>query len=539
MTPRTTLKWYFRKYAKPTEQQFAELIDSLFHKGEDTISMDKIDGLGTAIAEKVSLSVYNAGILNTTAQTDQLRQVIGSLIARIKAAEDGIDTNSDNIAGHEIRITNLEGGIADKANRTELSNYILSTVFTDAVSQINQSLTKKADLTLLSQYATNGRVEDIDTRVTALESDIQEKPDRSELALYVLDTVFQAAVERLEELISGMQPHISGSPGEVAYHDGHSVFMQPLMDFGLVATTQEELRLCMDSAPSFKEVFNTWRKFSHLNAADNAVPSDLANWYYDADRSTVVQPNNSTSYTGFISPKAYSTYDITVRVYSTDGDDDTIGLVAAFATDSDGKEHTLSFVRTAKGTGATWACVLDIRAFSLASTANGQAVLADKSAAAATSTQNWRSLGTGSVIHMTRRGNVFTASCSQFGEDTPDPSTEITIDLDALASAHPALELFKGPSPWGYSTFSQANSMYENIAITTGDNIIYNMMDMTVLEYDAATSSWVEDAELDPLEEIGAGRFSFNSITGKLYYDNGSKILEVANNSLDLEWAEL
>lgn len=349
----------------------------------------------------------------------------------------------------------------------------------------------------------------------------------------------QQDLSQLAAAVSSKQPIITGAKGEVAYHNGSSVFMQPLMNEGFAVSTPEELQACKDTSPSFEEVFNTWQRFSHLNGNDNAVAADLNNWYYDADRKTVVQPNNSTSYTGFVSPKSYSSYDVTVRVYSDNTDDDTIGLVAAFARDSDGNEHTLSFVRAARGTGASWACVVDIRAFNLKSTANGQAVIMDKSDAAPAPVQNWKQLGAGSVIQMTRQGNVFTARCSQFDSAELDANTEITIDLDALADTYPVLELFKGSSPWGYSTFSQSNSMYENIAIVNPDSVIYNLMDSTVLKYDITTGTWMEDHGKTPVEEIGHGRFSYNAITGRLFYDNGSKILEVANNSLDLEWAEL
>jgi len=367
----------------------------------------------------------------------------------------------------------------------------------------------------------------------------------------------QQDLSQLAASVSSKQPIITGAKGEVAYHNGSSVFMQPLMNEGFAVSTPEELQACKDTSPSFEEVFNTWQRFSHLDGSDNAVEADLNNWYYDTGRNTVVQPNNSTSYTGFIAPKSYSAYDVTVRVYSDNTDDDTIGLVAAFARDSNGKEHTLSFVRAAKGTGATWACIVDIRAFSLKSTANGQVILMDKSDAAPASVQNWRQLGSGSVIQMTRQGNVFTAKCSQFDSTELDDSTEITIDLDALSDTCPALELFKGSSPWGYSTFSQSNSMYENIAIVNPDSAIYNLMDSSVLKYDISSGAWVEDPGKTPVEEIGHGRFSYNAITGRLFYNNGSKILEMASFpadimstvnqntrnitsiSLNLEWAEL
>lgn len=324
---------------------------------------------------------------------------------------------------------------------------------------------------------------------------------------------------------------IRGDNGDVVYHDGNNVFAQKIMCDGYVVTTAEELAECKNASPSFADVFATWKKFSHLDANDNAVSADLNNWYYDSTLNTVVQPNNSTSYNGFISPKSYSTYDITVRVYSTNQDDDTIGLVAAFAKDNNGKEHTLSFVRAANGTGGkTWVAVLDYRAFSLTSTENGQSIIVDKSDAAPASVNKWSELGTGSVINITRNGNVFTAKCSQFNSNTIDSSTLITIDLDTWSNVYPTLELFKGKAPWGYSNFSQAQSKYENISIPN-DNFIFDLVNDEVLLFNFNTKQWEVMPNTTPIEAIGTGRFSYNDITDKLFYNDGSNVILVSKQS--------
>ncbi|MBN1185773.1 MAG: hypothetical protein JXB49_26055 [Bacteroidales bacterium] len=56
MTPRATLKTWFETGDKPTQAQFAELIDSLFHPNEDTLSIDRIDGLQDALDSKAPAS---------------------------------------------------------------------------------------------------------------------------------------------------------------------------------------------------------------------------------------------------------------------------------------------------------------------------------------------------------------------------------------------------------------------------------------------------------------------------------------------------
>ena len=110
--------------------------------------------------------------------------------------------------------------------------------------------------------------------------------------------------ERLQEVVSAKQDIITGSNGEIVYHNGSNVFTQMLLNEGMVCNSQEEVEECKGDVPSFAEVFSSWRMFSHLNGKDNAVASDMNAWYYDEKKDTIVQPNNSTSFTGYVSPKS-------------------------------------------------------------------------------------------------------------------------------------------------------------------------------------------------------------------------------------------
>lgn len=100
-TPRETLKYYFRKYALPTEQQFAELIDAFVHKDEDMLTQEKIDGLTAALEGKVS-----------TETLDQYKAEVQAMIENATTGGDNLSdrmaTAEDNISGHELRIKALE-----------------------------------------------------------------------------------------------------------------------------------------------------------------------------------------------------------------------------------------------------------------------------------------------------------------------------------------------------------------------------------------------------------------------------------------------
>jgi hypothetical protein len=68
---RTALKQYFKKYATPTEEQFAALIDAFVHKDEDSLTQSKIDGLTAALESKVSSSDLASAVATAVEETLQ------------------------------------------------------------------------------------------------------------------------------------------------------------------------------------------------------------------------------------------------------------------------------------------------------------------------------------------------------------------------------------------------------------------------------------------------------------------------------------
>ena len=412
---------------------------------------------------------------------------------------------------------------ADKA--TTLSGYGITDAYTKTESD-GKYLTQHQDISGKADKATTLSGYGITDAYTKTESDNKYLTTHQDISNLATKTEVSTG-------LAEKQNTITGSGGEVVYHNGTSVFTQSILNLGYACASTSEVNQCKNNAPSFSDVFNTWKKFSHRNATNDAIPSEMTAWTYDSGTDTITQPLNTESYVGFISPKSYSSYDITVRCYSTGADDDSIGLVAAFAKDSNGLEHTLSFIRSPGGTSAKWVAILDYNQFALTGTSYGQKILVNNSAASTTpaSTANWNteSIGTGTVIKMVRSGNVITAKCSQFNSNTIDDNTLITVDLDALSADNPTLNLFKGASPWGYSNFSQPNSKYENISVTDPDGMIFDIPNNQVLQYSNGT--WVVVSGQTPISAIGAGRLSYNSVTGKLFFCTGTDIIQIGTNT--------
>ena len=420
---------------------------------------------------------------------------------------------------------------ADKS--TTLAGYGITDAYTK--TDIDTKLNNKADTSTLSNYITTNTANE--TYATKIE--LNNKQDTLTFdTTPTLNSQNVVTSDGISKSISVKQDSISGNSGEVLFHNGTNVFSQTILNEGMVVLNNTDLNTCKNNSPSFQEVFNTWKKFSHLNGVDNAKPTEMTAWTYSADNDTIVQPLNTESYCGFISPKSYSSYDITVRLYSTSNDDDVIGLVAAFGVDSDGKEHTLSFLRTPWNNSGTykWVCKLDHCTYDIGATTYNQKILVDKTdtitiPSGSSSAWNTSTIGTGTVVNMTRNNNIITGTCSQFNNSNLDNNTKITIDLDALSLTYPTLNLFKGSASWGYSTFSQPNSMYENISVTDPDGYIFDIPNNQVLQYNNTSKTWTAISGVTPIESIGAGRFSYNKVTGKLYFCTGTTIFQVATNA--------
>ena len=449
-----------------------------------------------------------------------------NLVSAINEVDLHSDTNSTNLSNHigntsnPHSVTKAQIGLGNVDNTSDLDKPI-STATQEAIDGKQDKILAGDNISISGNIISAI----VPTKTSQLTNDSNFITNNN--------IVGKADKSYVDEKLSKKQDIITGNSGEVVYHNGSNVFTQQILNEGFVCPTEEDVNICKNNSPSFSDVFNTWKKFSHLNGNDNAISSEINAWTYDSGKDTIIQPLNTSSYVGFISPKSYSSYDITVRCYSTGTDNDTIGLVAAFATDSNNKQHTLSFLRSPGGTSASWVCLLDYNNFALTSTSYGQTMIVNKSSSTTSNNSNWNTttIGTGTVINMTRNGNILSAVCSQFNSSVLDEKTRINVDLDELSATYPTLSLFKGSSPWGYSNFSQPNSMYENIAVTDPDGYIFDIPNNKVLRYDNSKKDWTTVSGQTPISSLGAGRLSYNKITGKLFYCNGSSIFQIATNN--------
>lgn len=221
---------------------------------------------------------------------------------------------------------------------------------------------------------------------------------------------------------------------------------------------------------SFANVFNNWQRFSRLSnqpGVDDAIPSELDQWTYDAANNRVICTVNSTSLVGFISPYKYDQYVFEAALSSTNSDDNHIGLCIAHARDPQtGDTHILTAIRSLTG-NAPLSIIKNPGNQSLGGTVielvrNGLQWGDGTEAVgpiANSAKPGWSTLGGSILLKVERNGDIVTISTSQLTSGTYfEPATTV-IDL----SADPELEVFRGPQRYGYVCSSQQNSTWETL----------------------------------------------------------------------------
>ena len=311
-----------------------------------------------------------------------------------------------------------------------------------------------------------------------------------------------------------------------------TVNVQPLPPVqALMVDTQTDLDRLINAGsaytpPSQQEIFNTWRRFSHGCANTDhgcrglvfpASTTDLNSWRYNTSLNSVESTANTPTYIGFVSPEALShyTFEVTMSATNASGDNDGIGVVIAFLTEgtpgtSGYREHTLTAMRTRSGSESHMlvAGVQSRWHISQNYKQTGERLLRNGTASAGGTsvTSAWNSASTRTRVRVNRQGDIITVACSQFGSDTIDPNTTLTLDL----SQDPLLYHFRGAQPWGLSAHSQANSYFQNLQFTGGLNadVVYDVsvVPSRVWDYNASTSSWSIRASATAQSVLGCPR---------------------------------
>lgn len=307
---------------------------------------------------------------------------------------------------------------------------------------------------------------------------------------------------------------------------------KPNIIFGNFAADTTEQNALMSTAPSQQDIFNSWYRFSHDNSlVFPAVPTEIDAWAYDAASSSISNTTNSGSFIGVVSKEVYDSYSLTMKLSSTNPDDDIIGVLLAWYKDpATGREYTISALRSPGGMSPLYAIVYNFNQ----GAPGGQKTLQDGNAKVtwgngaagnltqaaagyANNTPGWGGLaaqfGTdGSVrLHVERTGDIIKVKTTQFANPNAlDDNTLLTIDL----STDPLLSKFRGATPYGMVAISQQDSKWAVTEFSNAKDGIYNMTTGEVWMNVNGVWSVSQDYSV---AKLGKNVFMVNPKTGKMF----------------------
>lgn len=225
---------------------------------------------------------------------------------------------------------------------------------------------------------------------------------------------------------------------------------------GALAATQ------VISPPSQADVFNSWDRFdgSGYYPGGTTPGGQAADWTLQQNPTRIVQPTNTSLGGGFVSPEKYNDYVFSANVRSdAAGDNDTIGLIAAFTRDGS-TNKTLVAARTKGGQNPSnhWGVFY---------TENGPWdptwMIASSDMTAGSTSSSWSPDYT--RIKIQRQGDIITFYTTNWNDvDNFQISSEIVVDLSSDAR----LASFMGESPYGYYSHSQGGSTYFDVEFNGG-----------------------------------------------------------------------
>ena len=195
--------------------------------------------------------------------------------------------------------------------------------------------------------------------------------------------------------------------------------------------------------------------FSHNGGTNNIANSSEANaWYFDASLDSFVQPQNTSTFTGFVSNIKYKTYTHRATLRSSDSDNDANGLVIAYVKDDTGKPHTLSCIVNKGGeshAGNFYYALVYNKSLS------GETVIKKGTMSSGHSAGGWS--GNFITMEVSKASSAIECSISNWGSYNINVGTVISIDLDDYSWGY----LFKDRVQYGYCNQSQAKSYFTDI----------------------------------------------------------------------------
>ena len=308
-----------------------------------------------------------------------------------------------------------------------------------------------------------------------------------------------------------------------------------------------------------KRVFYGWYRFSHYGTLTTnnqpASAGELDAWNYTEATQAINCTVNSSTYIGFVTPPdgKTSTFDLSVSFTSKNTwDNDMISIVIAFNTDANGKEHTISLIRSGGGIEYVYAIVYNYAQPDKQVIFDGASLITDTAFAWGSTVA---STGEGQFVRnrIVRSGDTFTVTTSQLLHPNSHNGTNSQLDSSTThtfsLSSYSFGSLFSaanGGARWGFACHSQDLSSWVNVDLLDSINPeeIPDVGSVHIFERNDSTSTWDKSKRFYPstfvradgqkLTDTHMGRASF-SADGKLLASGRKGDNSNMNGSIDTE----
>ena len=315
---------------------------------------------------------------------------------------------------------------------------------------------------------------------------------------------------------------------------------------GRYVSTPAELTAAKNDLPDQQQVFNSWLKIS--NAPTMLFPAsepETKAWGFDTVNQRIYNTTNSATFIGAISDRKFDNYELDVTIYSTNNDDDTIGLILGFYQDPTGRQYTLSVVRSPGGNPNLYQLYYNFNQGTPGGSAiikngnptvtwgNGASGSLTMAQAGYVSTQpGWGNMGAkwgtdGSTrLWVKREGNIITTWTSQWQTPTvKDEGTMLTIDL----TTDDRLIKFVGSSEYGFCSLSQANSYWNVNSFVNPKDAIFDLSTKKVWTHTA--TGWIESTTIS-FADLAPNQFLVDSKNKKIYYITEDRSILLINTTV-------
>lgn len=461
------------------------------------------------------------------------------------------NNNIDLISDSKERLNSIQKQISDFNINVNPINAI--------TLKLNESALKyKSDIEIL-----NSKIPNFNTRIQTIEDEVS-KDGLTDEELAELNNNIKAETNKTStklqtdietnntrtknELYSAIAGN--GAEGEflqIKYNTElgrNEVLPTDLVNFSKIAMTEDIVDQLKLEPVGMKLIFDKWYRFTHGNNDKRTADQNLNDgtgphnttrnkWGFVPATSSIRSNINSAVYSCFVSDRQLDNWYLKMRATGDDQDNDLFSILLGFMTDANGREHTISAVRTLcveNHTKYLWSIVYDYMQdieFELVSNKCGSikslsggwlnryAII--EARRTKTNLKCWTSL-----VSTSRNINSLSDSLLEYTLPLTKPSNYSQAMYDNIKT------MLSNPSQMGVGCHSQpGNFTILEQKYIFDDEKIYDFASNTIWEYNEVENKWHSIGNCNSLLDS----FQYSRTVGDLYYLYNGNAYNLNNQS--------